>query len=235
MEAAGAQADAGRDAALHSTATGPRPGAAAGHGRERGVTAARLGACARPRLPTGACKPLSPSDLGGAKALPGEADPRLEALATRAARPCTSCWNICPATRSARLAHARAGALVPEDAACGPELLPKRGGCSDDPALAALFAPDSAGRGRRHAALLGGQRRLGTIDRLIVTPDRVLAVDFKSNRLVPQTRRSRARGHPAPDGRLCRAAGADLPGPPVETAILWTGTAQLMPLAPRRW
>jgi polar amino acid transport system substrate-binding protein len=33
---------------------------------------------------------------------------------------------------------------------------------------------------------LGSQRAMGTIDRLSVTPDRALAVDYKSNRLVPE-------------------------------------------------
>ena len=70
----------------------------------------------------------------------------------------------------------------------------------------------------------------GAIDRLIVREDRVLAVDYKSNALVPS--------HPedVPEGlrRQMAAYRAALqqiyPGRKVETAILWTKTATLMPV-----
>ena len=48
---------------------------------------------------------------------------------------------------------------------------------------------------------IGGRRFLGSIDRLVVTHDRVLAVDFKSNRLVPD------RAEEVPEGIL-RQMGA---------------------------
>jgi len=70
----------------------------------------------------------------------------------------------------------------------------------------------------------------GTIDRLIVTETKVTAVDFKTNAIVPD------RPEMTPDGVL-RQMGAYLsaleqiyPDTPVELAILWTASCQLMPL-----
>jgi ATP-dependent helicase/nuclease subunit A len=81
-------------------------------------------------------------------------------------------------------------------------------------------------------AALGGARVHGTIDRLIVADDHVLAVDYKSNAIVPRDPQN------VPEGILrqmgCYAALlADLyPERRIETAILWTTTATLMPLPP---
>ncbi|MEO1537453.1 MAG: double-strand break repair helicase AddA [Pseudomonadota bacterium] len=70
----------------------------------------------------------------------------------------------------------------------------------------------------------------GTIDRLLVEEDRILAVDFKTNAIVPEVPSD------TPDGIL-RQMGAYLevleqiyPQKPVELAILWTTTGTLMPL-----
>ncbi len=70
----------------------------------------------------------------------------------------------------------------------------------------------------------------GKIDRLVITENRVLAVDYKSNRDVPATPEA------VPLGILrqmaaYRAALAQLwPGLRVETAVLWTATRSLMAL-----
>ena len=75
---------------------------------------------------------------------------------------------------------------------------------------------------------LGEGRIFGVIDRLLVSPDRVLAVDFKSNTLVP------ARPDLVPEG-LLRQLGAYhhiltqlYPNRRIEVAILWTRSGQLM-------
>lgn len=76
----------------------------------------------------------------------------------------------------------------------------------------------------------GDQRLYGVIDRLVVGEDRVLAVDLKSNTVIP------ARPDLVPEG-LLRQLGAYhhiltqlYPGRLVEVAILWTGSGQLMPV-----
>jgi ATP-dependent helicase/nuclease subunit A len=97
------------------------------------------------------------------------------------------------------------------------------------PGLADLFADQALAE----VALSGtwrGRPLWGVIDRLIVSPDRVLAVDFKTNRVVPDIPAA------VPEG-LLRQLGAYLhllaplyPGRRIDAAILWTATARLMPL-----
>ena len=97
------------------------------------------------------------------------------------------------------------------------------------PELAALFTPDALAEVAITASY-DNQPLSGAIDRLIVREDRVLAVDYKSNALVP------SRPEDVPEGlrRQMAAYRAALqqiyPGRKVETAILWTKTATLMPV-----
>ena len=77
---------------------------------------------------------------------------------------------------------------------------------------------------------LGNQRFRGRIDRLIIEPDRVLAVDFKTNVRVPNS------ASEVPDGILrqlgvYRSILAQIyPDKAVEVAILWTRNRALMPI-----
>jgi ATP-dependent helicase/nuclease subunit A len=75
-----------------------------------------------------------------------------------------------------------------------------------------------------------GRRMAGTIDRLVLEPDRVLIVDYKSNAVIPN------RPEAVPEG-LLRQLGAYAhmlaqiyPDRRIDCAILWTRTATLMPL-----
>ncbi|NUB45330.1 double-strand break repair helicase AddA [Fertoebacter nigrum] len=168
---------------------------------------------------------LSPSDLGGAKALPGEA----ALLGEEAAK-----------LRGTRL-HLLLEHLPGQDAALWPgltdALLPGVEGRDillaevqallAAPALASFFAPDALREVTITADILG-HRMLGTIDRLILSPGKLLAVDYKSNALVP------AQPGDVPPGLMRQmAAYAEglrqiYPDRQVEVAILWTKTAQLM-------
>lgn len=99
------------------------------------------------------------------------------------------------------------------------------------PALAHVFAPGTLAE----VELCGpgealGRPLLGAIDRLIVAPDRVLAVDFKTNAEVPATAESVPEGILRQMGAYAGMLEAIYPGRPVETAILWSRTARLMPL-----
>ncbi len=100
------------------------------------------------------------------------------------------------------------------------------------PELGFLFTPDALAEVEICAPLdaFGGARLIGRIDRLVVEPGHVRAIDFKSNRDVP------ARPEDAPEGILrqmgaYRAALAVVfPDRTVETALLWTAAARLMPI-----
>ena len=77
---------------------------------------------------------------------------------------------------------------------------------------------------------LGETRMHGIIDRLVVTSDRVLAVDFKSNAVVPQSPETCPEGLLRQMGAYDAALRQIYPDRQIETAILWTRTATLMPL-----
>ena len=79
-------------------------------------------------------------------------------------------------------------------------------------------------------ARLGSQVLRGTIDRLIVHPDRIEIIDFKSNRVVPATPSQVPDGLLRQMGAYAHAIAQIYPGRSVSCAILWTHTAALMPL-----
>ena len=180
-----------------------------------------------------ASKTLSPSDLGGAKALPDEQG-QDEDAAKRRGRQIHKLLEflpdvgqpLWPETAMSLLAHG-------EDAATQDEfdlLFSEATNVLIEPSLEFLFSQDALAEVPISAPLdsLGGQRVHGTIDRLLVTPETVLAVDFKTNASVPISE------HDVPDG-LLRQMGAYAhalqtvyPSHKISTAILWTRTATLM-------
>ena len=167
---------------------------------------------------------LSPSDLGGAKALAGALGDDTEAAKARGTALHLLLQHLPdhPPTHWPQVAAGLLGDGLPD-------LYDQAKALLMDPALQHIFTT-----GLSEVALTapwGDQRLLGTIDRLIVYPDHVLAVDFKSNRTVPATPQD------VPEGIL-RQMGAyqamleQLYTRPIHLAILWTQTGTLMPLGP---
>jgi ATP-dependent helicase/nuclease subunit A len=70
----------------------------------------------------------------------------------------------------------------------------------------------------------------GKIDRLVVAGDRILAVDYKSNRDVPATPEATPLGILRQMAAYRAALRQLWPDLPVETAVLWTATRSLMAL-----
>ena len=167
---------------------------------------------------------VTPSDLGGAKTLPGEAvvgatvrgDAVHRLLQYLPARPAAD-WP-------ALAAH-----LVP-DPDLRASIWSEVHAVLTAVPLAHLFADGTLAEVGITAAI-GNHRLYGVIDRLVIGPDRVLAVDFKSNSVVP--------GDPAavPEGVLRQLGAYHLglgqiyPDRRIDTAIVWTRTAQLMPVS----
>ena len=102
-----------------------------------------------------------------------------------------------------------------------------------DPQFAEVFGPGS----RAEAAVAGtapglpdGLAVSGRVDRMVVTPDRVLVIDFKTNRPAP------ARIEDADPAYLIQMAiyvavlRAVFPGRAVEAALVWTDGPRLMPV-----
>jgi len=181
--------------------------------------------------------PLSPSELGGAKALPGEEGAEAAAAMRQGSHVHLLLEHLPDWPEAAWPGLSRdllATGPDPADAAEAEARLDDARRVLNAAALAPLFAPDTLAAVDLTAALpeLNGARIRGTIDRLVVEQGRVLAVDFKTNAAVPD------RPEDVPDvilrqmGAYAAALGQIFPAHRVETAILWTRNARLMPLPP---
>jgi ATP-dependent helicase/nuclease subunit A len=125
---------------------------------------------------------------------------------------------------------ALAARLLPDEPALE-ALLAEAAGVLAAPGLAAIFAPGTLAEVDVVAPLPElGARMLGRIDRLVVERDRVLAIDFKSHRDVPDRPDLVPEAILRQMGAYRAALAAIWPGRRAETAVLWTRTARLMPL-----
>jgi ATP-dependent helicase/nuclease subunit A len=184
---------------------------------------------ARPApMPTPGPKTLSPSDLGGAKALPGEAaqDPD-EAM--RRGTYLHLLLERLPVLPSVDWPAHAAGLIG--DPLLAPILLDEARAVLEDPVLAPVFGPGTLAE----VAVTcdwNGLRLTGSIDRLLVEPGRVLVVDYKSNALVPPSPAEVPEGILRQLGAYAHALGRIYPDRRIDTAILWTKARRLMPLDP---
>jgi ATP-dependent helicase/nuclease subunit A len=125
---------------------------------------------------------------------------------------------------AARIAATGAEALGAE--ACG-ALAESALAIVADPAFAEVFAPDARGELPIVGRLKDGRPVSGRIDRLAVTDEAVLVVDYKTDRTPPSP------GAPPPAAYVAQlAAYAELlqeiwPDRPVRAAILWTAAPRL--------
>jgi ATP-dependent helicase/nuclease subunit A len=173
-------------------------------------------------------KVLSPSDLGGAKALPGETALDSEAAKRRGTLLHLLLERLPLLPRADWPLHA---AGLVGDPTLTPALLDEVQAILDDPALAPLFAPGTLAE----VGISGdwnGLRLTGTIDRLVIGSDHVLVVDYKSNALVPATVAEVPDGILRQLGAYAHVLGQVYPGHRIETAVLWTREPSLMPVGP---
>jgi ATP-dependent helicase/nuclease subunit A len=177
---------------------------------------------------------LKPSELGGKKALPGEGLEEDEAK--RRGRRIHRLLEILPAVAPETWPDTAARILANgPDAAKGAELdalLAEAQGVLTKPELAHLFTPDVLSEVPISANITALQNRRihGIIDALVITPDTVLAVDFKSNTVVPDTPDACPDGLLRQMGAYAHALALIYPDRKVQTAFVWTRTATLMHL-----
>lgn len=171
---------------------------------------------------------LSPSDLGGAKALPGEAGLDEDAAKARG-RAVHLLLEHFAGQRPELWPELAAGLLPALDPADIAELATEAGALLSDPALADLFAPETLAE-VPVTGQIGHQRLHGVIDRLIVTPSRVLAVDFKTNAVMPGAPDTVPEGLLRQMGAYAVLLQAIWPDRQVDTAVLWTRSGRLMEL-----
>jgi len=180
----------------------------------------------------GALAPLlSPSELGGAKIVEGASEGLSEEAAKRRGRQIHALLEHLAGVKSPDRRR-----LASEILAVGPdpvrssdeigELLAEVTAIFDKPSLAFLFETQTLAEVPVCAAV-GGARIYGFIDRLVVSPDHVLAVDFKTNAAVPENVADTPEGVLRQMGAYGAALAQIYPNRKIETAILWTKTSQL--------
>ncbi len=195
----------------------------------------------RPAAPPPKETPLSPSGLGGAKALggaegrdPGHAMLRgtaLHRLLELLPQWAEEDWpELLQAIRSEAEGGSH-GTLSEEELA---ELFESARAVLRSPDLAELRGPEALLEVELTGpvAALGGKIVHGTIDRLIVAPERILAVDYKSNATAPATLGDVPEGILRQMGAYAALLEQIYPDRQIETAILWTATGGLMRLPP---
>ncbi len=101
----------------------------------------------------------------------------------------------------------------------------------DHPEFAAIFGPGSQAE-VPVVGLLGSKALAGQIDRLVVTEDAVLIVDYKTLRPPPQSEAEVPPAYLEQLAAYAMAMAAIYPGRPVRCALLWTDGPRLMPISP---
>jgi ATP-dependent helicase/nuclease subunit A len=102
----------------------------------------------------------------------------------------------------------------------------------DAPAHAALFAATALAEAPIAAVLPDGLVVAGTVDRLLVTDDHVLLVDFKTGRRVPASIEAVPEQHLRQMSAYAAALAAIFPGRSIEAALLYTSGPRLITLPP---
>ena len=178
-------------------------------------------------------RPLAPSSLGADAVADPPPTPALRAAAERG-----------------RLLHRlfeRLPGVAPEQrAAAADRWLRDTGGVADaarrdeiagsvcriigDPAFAALFGPESLAEAPVTAVVADGLVVAGTVDRLLVTPDRVRVVDFKTGRRAPASLAEIPPYHLRQMAAYAAALRVIFPGRTIEAALLYTAGPVLFDL-----
>ncbi|QFT74655.1 double-strand break repair helicase AddA [Ruegeria sp. THAF33] len=169
---------------------------------------------------------LSPSDLGGPKALPGDAGLDEDAAKLRGTRLHLLLEHLPVAEKD--LWPELCARLLPDmHETDRHEILNEAVTVLTAEGLQPVFAPDTLAEVPITAAL-NGQRILGVVDRLILSATEVHVIDFKSNATVPNRAEDCPEGLLRQMGAYAQALAQIYPDRSIRTAILWTRTARLM-------
>ncbi len=174
-------------------------------------------------------RPLSPSDLGAGQESRPPPDPATEAAARRG-RHLHLLFERLPAVAEGRKTLGRAllaaRGVAPEEAEA---LVAEALGVIEEPGMAALFGPGALSE-VPVTGIVGETPLAGRIDRLLAAGGRVLFLDYKTSRRVPED----AACVPVPVLRQMRAyrdlLRAIWPGQPVEGLLLYTAGPRLIRL-----
>lgn len=170
-------------------------------------------------------RPLAPSSLGEDLVSDPPPGPALRAAAERG-RLIHALLERLPAVAIDRRADAAerwlAGAGGVADPAMRDELADAALGVLADPDFAELFGPDALAEAPIAAVVAGGHVVSGTADRLLVTDDSVLVVDFKTGRRAPETLDAVPPYHVRQMAAYVAALEVVFPGRQVVSGLLYT-------------
>lgn len=179
-------------------------------------------------------QPLSPSKMEGAKALFGNGPQISEADALRHGRQIHKLLEHLPAIAQdawkAQATTLLTGDCLPKNPDELPQVLSEATQVLNTPAFASFFGEETLAEVGITAFLpeLSNQQIDGVIDRLIIKENSVLAIDFKTNRIVPTSVEKTPLGILRQMGAYESALRQIYPNKKIELAILWTQNAQLM-------
>jgi ATP-dependent helicase/nuclease subunit A len=171
-------------------------------------------------------KTLSPSELGGPKAMQGDpSELDLDDALARGTLIHKLLEHLPMAPPDQRLDLGLR--LVPAD---DPALVQDIITLIDKPDLDWLWDADALTEVDITADLAGIGRIHGAIDRLIITDRKITAIDYKSNQIVPDTPAQTPLGLQRQLAAYAQALRSIYPDHTIEAAILWTHTGTLMVL-----
>jgi ATP-dependent helicase/nuclease subunit A len=169
-------------------------------------------------------RPLAPSSLGEDVVADPPPSPKLR-LATERGRLLHALFerlpSVAPDERASVAERWLAGAGGVEDASMRAELVADAMAVTQDPRFADLFGREALAEAPI-AAVVEGLVVSGTVDRLVVTPDRVRVVDFKTGRRAPRSADDIPAYHLRQMAAYAAALRVIFPGRSVEAALLYT-------------
>ncbi len=178
-------------------------------------------------------RPLSPSALGDDAVSDPPPTPAMRVAAERG-RLIHALFERLPAVAVADRATAadrwlaKAGGV--DDAAARSEIVQSVVAVLDDPRFAELFGADTLAEAPIAATLANGMVVSGTVDRLLIEPDRIRVVDFKTGRRAPRGLDDVPEYHLKQMAAYAEALAVIFPGRSVEAALLYTAGPRLIVL-----
>jgi ATP-dependent helicase/nuclease subunit A len=178
-------------------------------------------------------RPLAPSSLGDDAVADPPPTPAMRDAAERG-RLIHALFERLPAVAPEERADAAerwlAGAGGVEDRTARREITATVLAILGDPAFAALFGPDALAEAPIAAVVGDGVVVSGTVDRLLVTPERITVVDFKTGRRAPASLAEVPPYHVRQMAAYVEALSVIFPGRSVEAALLYTAAPVLLVL-----
>jgi ATP-dependent helicase/nuclease subunit A len=179
-------------------------------------------------------RPLAPSSLGDDVVSDPPPTPKLR-LAAERGRLIHALFERLPAVAPARRAAAGERWLAEsggvQDPVARAEIVAAVMGVLGDPAFTALFTPEALAEAPI-AAVVEGLVVSGTVDRLLVTPERVRVIDFKTGRRAPRSLADVPDYHLRQMAAYAAALAVIFPDRTVEAALLYTAGPVLHALPP---